>query len=720
MSRRPYWTLFFLTVFTAIMALYVTDLEVDSDAGSFSPDNAVLKALDTVRTEFSAGDPEQLMQIIVSRPAGGDVTTPDALAALEKFEQELDRLDRSGEIALEPDSFVTYMRPVESEPGGPVDEAAIDSSIAGVLDSPVGDQFSRLFSSDLEHDGESVTVSAGLAILRFAPDVTDDNRPAMVDLIVEAAHAHSSDNLDLLPFGDELLANEINELSQNEVPRLMGIGIVLLTIILLISYRSITDTIVGLIGVAISSIWMMGIAVILGPANFGIIGAFTPFTLNAPLVLLGLAIDYAIQLTTRYREETGAGRYPRPAANVAIATVGAALVLTSLTTMAGFLSNLSSPIPPIRDFGIILSAGAFSAFVVMAALVPACRQIRDRWRLRRGKGPHLRRSGTQMGGRAVARVARAAATHAWPVTIASVVVGLLGFAAATQIGARFAREDFVPADSEGRLALEVLIEDFGGDLAEQTYLVTDGRDPAAVAEFAERAAGVADVRSVSEPMTSTGARPVTLVELATTAGADRVADLRAALNDLADQVGVDGTVTSSRIVEREINERLTSSGKIAIAVAMFVALIIMVTYNTIFGRRPFVGVLTVASAGVVVATTLGAMWVFDVAFNIATVTIASIAIGIGIDYSIHMTHRFVEELGDGHDVAGAVEVAGETTGGALLSSTLTTVAAFGVLAFSSLLPFAQFGLVTAIAIALSFVGSIVVQPAFLGLWDRYR
>ena len=123
----------------------------------------------------------------------------------------------------------------------------------------------------------------------------------------------------------------------------------------------------------------------------------------------------------------------------------------------------------------------------------------------------------------------------------------------------------------------------------------------------------------------------------------------------------------------------------------------------------------------VVAWTVGSMWLFGIDFNILTVTLASVAVGLSIDYGIHMTHRFIEEIADPHlSVKAAIDEALSHTGAALTGSAATTVAGFGVLMFSGLVPIRQFGTLMSVSIVFALIGSVLVQPAVLLLWGRRR
>lgn len=97
----------------------------------------------------------------------------------------------------------------------------------------------------------------------------------------------------------------------------------------------------------------------------------------------------------------------------------------------------------------------------------------------------------------------------------------------------------------------------------------------------------------------------------------------------------------------------------------------------------------------------------------------SLTIGLGADYTSHITERFTQELTRTDDAGDALETAVSGTGGALLGSTVTTVAAFSTLV---LLPFPdvrQLALMVAIALLCSFVMAVYVLPSLLVLWARY-
>jgi predicted RND superfamily exporter protein len=135
--------------------------------------------------------------------------------------------------------------------------------------------------------------------------------------------------------------------------------------------------------------------------------------------------------------------------------------------------------------------------------------------------------------------------------------------------------------------------------------------------------------------------------------------------------------------------------------------------------RPSLGLVNVLPIALTVAALASTMRYLDIPFNVLTGTSLSIAIGLGIDYSAHLLHRFVEEYDGATDVDGALLATVRGTGGALTGSMLTTVSGLGVLwlAISPIL--GQFGLLIALSVLYSYLASILVLPTTLVLWDRY-
>ena len=118
---------------------------------------------------------------------------------------------------------------------------------------------------------------------------------------------------------------------------------------------------------------------------------------------------------------------------------------------------------------------------------------------------------------------------------------------------------------------------------------------------------------------------------------------------------------------------------------------------------------------VVLATlwVVGSMVVLSLKWNVLTIMVTALSLGIGIDYAIHMWRRFESERSKSDDIWQALEETITTTGVALVLSAGTTALGFLVLLLSPMPVVQQFGLVTALTVSFSLALSIVVLPVLL-------
>lgn len=147
---------------------------------------------------------------------------------------------------------------------------------------------------------------------------------------------------------------------------------------------------------------------------------------------------------------------------------------------------------------------------------------------------------------------------------------------------------------------------------------------------------------------------------------------------------------------------------------------VLVLYFLVWNRRPFLGIITILPVVLVVMWTYGLMYLTGIPFGPVTATLAALAIGIGVPYTIHLARRFEEDRTEMDDLEEAIRSTTTHTGGALAGSAFTTMAGFGILITSSLVPFRQMGQVTVFAIGLALIASILVLPSMLVLWERWH
>lgn len=178
--------------------------------------------------------------------------------------------------------------------------------------------------------------------------------------------------------------------------------------------------------------------------------------------------------------------------------------------------------------------------------------------------------------------------------------------------------------------------------------------------------------------------------------------------------------TGETVVFQRVSEQVYQSAVTSLAIALVLAVLFLVIIYHVVERRPVLGLVTLSPIVFAVLFLVATMRLLGIPFNTLTATILSVSVGIGIDYSIHVVHRFVEEF----EVRGsgllAARVTLQGTGGALFGTTITTISAGIALHYLSITPIlVQFGLLIAISVFYSFIASVVVLPIILVLWARY-
>jgi predicted RND superfamily exporter protein len=187
----------------------------------------------------------------------------------------------------------------------------------------------------------------------------------------------------------------------------------------------------------------------------------------------------------------------------------------------------------------------------------------------------------------------------------------------------------------------------------------------------------------------------------------------------ANATGITAVATGQPVSTAVIQDALLST----LVEAFAVTLVVILAFLTVLFRLRYgswsLGVLTLVPVVTSLAWLLGAMWTLGIAFNSETAVITSLAIGLGVDYSIHAAERFMEEREKRGTLPEALRRTITGTGGTLLASAATTAAAFGVLAFALSPPLQRFGIVTGLAIIFAFVAVVTMLPGLLVIRERF-
>ncbi|WP_254766016.1 MMPL family transporter [Salinilacihabitans rarus] len=187
----------------------------------------------------------------------------------------------------------------------------------------------------------------------------------------------------------------------------------------------------------------------------------------------------------------------------------------------------------------------------------------------------------------------------------------------------------------------------------------------------------------------------------------------------ADGEAVSAIATGDVIVNQITADQLAETALLSLVVALLSVLVVLATAYRVTDGSASLGVVTIVPVAFTLTWVLGTMALLDVPFNIVTGMITGLTIGLGVDYSLHVSERFNQELTEAETVPAALHETVTGTGGALLSSAATTASGFAVL-LVAILPFLQsFGLITAVTIVFAFLASVFVLPSLLVVWTRF-
>ena len=277
----------------------------------------------------------------------------------------------------------------------------------------------------------------------------------------------------LIPIVTEI---NIDFLEDPLLGRMVPLGIFTFGFLLNSRRRTSSDLFLSLGAILLSIGWMQGAGTILGPGFLDIIGAPNQVSQIAPIILIGLGVDYAIHFNSRYREELGSGNTVNNSTSSTLKSVGIALTLATLATMVGFLTNVVSPLPELKDFGILVSTGIFFAFFLVMTFVPAIRTLLDN---RAEKKEKLDSSAfTSSGDSLLNKISASSAIIPQRLKVLAlallITVSGYGYISFTNLETIFEFTDFLPDDNPVVQTLDLLSEEFGGGFGETTSVLIEG------------------------------------------------------------------------------------------------------------------------------------------------------------------------------------------------------------------------------------------------------
>ena len=493
-------------------------------------------------------------------------------------------------------------------------------------------------------------------------------------------------------------------------------------------------------------------------------------------ILIGLAVDYAIQLQSRFDEHGP----PLGSAIAAVSARGAPTILAAAAaTAAGFLVLVLSPVPMIRGFGLLLVVGIALALICALTLGVAAGALLERRSSPPPRAVALFASAWKDAGdlvtatapwRAVASRSRRSTAAVLRITTAKpgrvlAIAGafaLIGWGLDTQARVESDVQKLVPSSLPALRDLQELqkVSGVGGEV-NVVVEAQNASDPAVVAWMTDYQARVLkrlnydpqrgcrgsdlcpafslpDLFTTPESVSSQqrvnallGAVPPYLTQnviapdrkTATLAFGLRLmsldrqfAVLRLMESELNPPAGVRARLAGLPVLTAAANDRLASPLRRALSLLaslVAVGLVLLLAFRS--WRRALIPLVPIA-----LATGWSALILFAtrIPLNPLSVVLGTLVVAIATEFSVLLSERYRRERDDGLGPAEALRATYASTGAAVVASGTTAIAGFAVLVLSEIRMLRDFGLVTVIDLGVALVGVLVVLPAVLMLAER--
>lgn len=167
------------------------------------------------------------------------------------------------------------------------------------------------------------------------------------------------------------------------------------------------------------------------------------------------------------------------------------------------------------------------------------------------------------------------------------------------------------------------------------------------------------------------------------------------------------------------NNMLQSLFDSQIATLGFVIIILFIMFILLF-RSLKIALIALTANIIPISTIFGIMGWLNIPLDIMTITIAAIAIGIGVDDTIHFIHRFKEEFKVDHNYINAMKRSHESIGYAMYYTSLVIILGFSILVLSNLIPTIYFGILTVVTMFTVLIADLLLLPKLILIFKPFK
>jgi len=740
---HPIWTIVVSAAIAIALVFPLTTLEQETDFREFmSDDDPIIVLMDEAEAKY--GRSWGIMVMLFNEDGIFNETT------LGKIERMTDAFEAIPGIK-------SVSTPLNSQTiVGSATEISVRKAAPGGV-TPTTPEEMEIFRSRLMADenliGGVVSENGQAALINVEIEVGADEY-AITPEVMEIVDANRGDGDTLYIYGDAYFDNVMAEEMDKDISLLFPLAMLVMVVLLFASFVTIRGILLPIAIVLLSIIVAMGAMALLG-------FPMTTMSFIAPILLLAIGIADAIHVLNRYNEEIAKGVEKRQAILNTMREMKGPVVMTSLTTAVGFLSLLSAFLVPQRHFGIVTAIGVLAAMLFSLVLIPAVFSLLKKPRVRdlsRGLRPLTR---------VLLAFEKVIVGHRKTVLIVALLIFGTMLFGITRLRVETSNEEFLGEDHAAVQVLDFTSEYFSGDMQVMVEFdtgVRDGlKDPDVLNAMLDLEEFLLEngisktfslttlVRQMNEKFNADDPAFYRIPEdriaisqllLLFTFQGGTLGDM--ALGDFSAgtvmgmyKMGSSGNVSRlAGVVQEYLDEHFPEGGEIE--VQMIGATTLMSRMFSQMTRSQLVGLATTivavallvmllmgsVTAGLIAAIPLvltvtfsmGIMAYTGQPLDIMTLMVSVVAVGIGVDYSIHFISRFRSEYRKDRDAERSLQATIQTTGRGITYNALTVALGFFILIFASFKGIRTFGWQIALTMGVSALSAITLIPAILVQW----
>ncbi len=553
--------------------------------------------------------------------------------------------------------------------------------------------------------------------------------------------------------GIPMMMDDISTLLLVDMRNLIPITFIIIMLVLLISFRSARGVILPLLTASISIVWVLGIMQLSGYM-------LNLVSINMPVVLLAVGSAYTIHVINRVNECKEKDR--RKALIIALTYIIIPVLLSGITTAFGFISFVfGAYLTMIRDFGMFTSLGVLIALLISVVFVPAVASAFSMFKSQKSLKGRMKSEDTIMGKMLLTPFSNLIVKHPKYITVIWITIMAISIWGIFNIKTSVNFIEYLQKDNTIRITENIIQKKFGGSIPVFVVFKGDMQSPDVLKtmiktgdymkEYPEIAStqSVADLIEEMNDVMGEGKKipdeqakieqlwflldgQDIMSQLVTydldegiiqskfaSAKSEDAEEFVAYMNKYIKENSTDDCqiiLTGMPSVYVKLNDSLINSQFSSLLIAILMVVLIVALILRSFPKGIYAAVPIVAT----IIILFGFMGVTGIPLDIATVLVASIALGMGIDYSIHIITHFSKKFDEVKNINEAIKDSIMISGKAIIINVLSVAAGFLVLIFSHIVPIQNFGLLVALSMVGAGVGALTLLPVILILANRAK